>query len=236
MFDSFANGLAAIPPVTLAIFGILILTILYSLPRVLRSIGVKKLGPLEIEHTNQTINHDVLKQIDNIDIDNREALWDMTEDLFLHAAMRSSVPCAAAVGHIIDGIAAPIRTMVLLNHIAPKLCKSNEELLRKKIVHGITRALRDVKMYNHIESCPVTDAVHALDPNKYNTLIDTWIESARSITAMACAKKIKLYSDTLDIVQDKHWATIYNTCIEKNKHYITDMGYTINKFGDISKA
>lgn len=236
MFDSFANGLAAIPPMTLAIFGILILTILYSLPRVLKSIGVKKLGPLEIEQANQSINHDVLKQIDAIDIDNREALWDMTEDLFLHASMRSTVQCTAAVGHIVDGIAAPIRTMVLLNHIAPKLCKSNEELLRKKITHGITRALRDIKMYEYIESCPVIDTVRSLDPNKYNPLIDTWIESARGITALACAKKIKLYSDTLEIVQDKHWATVYTSCIEKNKHYIIDMGYNINKLGDVYKV
>lgn len=236
MLDSFTNGLAAIPPLTLAIFGALVLTILYSLPRVLRSIGVKKLGPLEIEQANQTINHDVLKQIENIDIDNREALWDMTEDLFLHASMRSSVPCSAAVGHIIDGIASPIRTMVLLNHIAPKLCKSNEELLRKKISHGITRALRDIKMYKDIDSCPVTEHVRSLDPNKYSQLIDSWIESARSITALACAKKIKLYNDTLALVQDKHWSAVYNSCIEKNKHYIIDMGYNINKLGDIYKV
>ena len=235
MFDSFANGLAAIPPMTLAIFGILILTILYSLPRILKSIGVKKLGPLEIEQTNQTINHSTLKQVENIDIENREALWDMTEDLFLHAAMRSSVQCAAAVGHIIDGIAAPVRNMVLLNHIAPKLCKSNEELLRKKIAHGITRALRDVKMYKNIDNCPVVEQVNALDPNKYEALVTAWIDQARDITVRACAKKIKLYNDVLDMVQDKHWVNVYTGCIEKNKHYIADMGYSINKAGDVYK-
>ena len=235
MLDSFANGLAAIPPVTLAIFGILTLTVLYSLPRILKSIGVKKLGPLEIEQTNQTINHSTLKQVENIDIENREALWEMTEDLFLHATMRSSVQCAAAVGHIIDGIAAPIRNMVLLNHIAPKLCKSNEELLRKKIAHGITRALRDVKMYKNIDNCPVADQVSALDPNKYDTLIATWIDQARNITVHACASKIKLYNEVLDMVQDKHWVHVYTSCIEKNKHYITDMGYNIDKACDVYK-
>lgn len=235
MFDSFANGLAAIPPVTLAIFGILILTILYSLPRVLRSIGVKKLGPLEIEQTNQTINHSTLKQIENIDIENREALWDMTEDLFLHASMRSTVPCAAAVGHIVDGIAAPIRTMVLLNHIAPKLGKSNEELLRKKITHGITRALHNTKMYKNIENCPVADQVNTLDPNKYDVFITAWIDQARSITVRACASKIKLYNEVLNMVQDKHWVHVYTSCIEKNKRYITDMGYSIDRACDVYK-
>ena len=236
MSDNFANGLAAIPPVTLAILGLFILTILYSLPKLLKSIGVKKLGPLEIEHNNQSINYSVLRQIEDIDIDNREALWDMTEDLFLRVAMYSSVQCTAAVGHIIDGIASPIRNMVLLNHIAPKLCKSNEELLRKKITHGITRSLRDTKLHKNIEGCPVTEQIAALDPDKYGQLIDTWIDQARAITAYACAKKIKVYTNTLTVVHDGHWSNVYTDCIEKNKHYIVGMGYNLNKAGEIYKV
>lgn len=233
MIDSVTNGLATIPPITLVILGILILAILYSLPRILRSSGIKKFGPLEIEHADQTINHNLLRQIDAIDTDNRETLWDMTEDIFLMVAVNSSVQCSAAVGHIIDGVASPIRNMVLLNHIAPKLGKSNEDILKSKLTYGVTRALRDAKLYKQIQGCPVSDEISKLDPSKYSAVIDTWIDNARSITAHACVKKIHLYEHTLSQVHNKHWRDVYETCIEKNKQYITDMGYGVNKAGEL---
>lgn len=235
MIENLTNGIAAIPPLTLAIFGIIVIVVLYTLPRTFRGLGLKKLGPLEIEQNNQVINHATLKQIEAIDIENRETLWDMTEDVFLQVAMSSKVPCTAAVGHIIDSIASPIRTMVLLNHVAPKLGRSNESMLKSKISHGITRALRDAKLYKSIDNCPAHEAVGALDPNKYEAVIDAWIQSAREITTKACARKIKVYKRTLETVTDKHWVNIYNDCIERNKQYITDMGYVINSNCDVYK-
>ena len=69
------DGIANVSPLSLAIVGITIVAILYGLPRLISQSGIRKLGPIELEHKNQTTSYNTTKLIDEIDIDNRETLW-----------------------------------------------------------------------------------------------------------------------------------------------------------------
>ena len=214
-------GSLDIVSLTILIFGVLL--ILNILPNTVKRMGIVKLGPLEIEHKHQKQDHEINRKIEEIDIDNRENLWDMTEELFSLAAENSQITCEAAVGHILSLVASPIRTIVLLNHIAPKLTKNNEEILRCKINRGIARGVKDAKSSFGLTSCPILSEINDIKTTKYESLIDSWIEKARSVTMQACEAKIAVYESALETISDKHWKGIYRECIEKNKNYIRGM-------------
>lgn len=208
----------------LVVFGS-ILAAMHMIPNIIKKLGISKLGPLEMEHRNQSNNYETNRKIEIIDLDNRENLWEMTEDLFSAAADASTLGCDAAIGYILHGVSDPIRTMVLLNHIAPKLVKHNEADLRARITRGISRALKDARAIIHKDECPVADEVAEIAISKYDVLIDQWIDRARSITSQACKKKIEIYEIAIESNSDKYWKDIYKNCIQKNKHYIRGMGY-----------
>lgn len=204
-----------------------VLAALYILPNVIRRLGVIKLGPLEMEHKHQSQNYEVNRKIENIDILNRENLWEMTEDLFAVAAETSLIGCEAIVGYILNSIASPIRNMVMINHIASKLVKSEEDHLKAKIERGILRAMRDSKKIDYGHGCPVEREIESINSDKYKQLLEDWIMRARSITSKACKSKIKVYEQALEETKDKHWIKVYKSCTEKNREYIRGMGYEL---------
>lgn len=204
-----------------------ILLALYALPNTIRQLGVVRLGPIEMEHRHQSQNYEVNRQINEIDISNRERLWDMTEDIFDIDASSSKIRCEALVGYILDGVSTPIRNMVMINHIASKLVIYEEDELRSRIGRGAARVMRDTKRLGLGNGCPVQDDVQSLEQYGYSLLVDDWLERARSITARACCDKIRVYETALADTRDKYWTRVYKDCIAKNKGYIRGMGYEV---------
>lgn len=219
LFD-FLGGLDVLS-LTVLVFAALLT--LNSFPNIVKRMGVVKLGPLEIEHKHQTQNYEVNRKIEEIDIDNRENLWDMTEDLLSSAAENSSIACDAAVAHILSLVASPIRTIVLLNHAAPKLVRNNEEVLRCRIKRSAAREVNNAKGSFNLVECPIVEELDLIKIQEYESLIDSWIEKARKITLKSCELKIAVYESALETMSDKYWKGIYKDCIEKNKNYIRGM-------------
>lgn len=223
--ESFLDYLSGLDTVSLIVLVLGVIFGMYILPNVIKRTGIVKLGPLEMEHKQQTQNYEINRKIDEIDIENRENLWEMTEDIFAMAAESSTIKCDAAVGYILSGISSPIRNLVLINHIAPKLTMSYEPQLRAKISRGISRAIRDARSINHGHECPVVSDIMGLKLERYDNLVDDWIHRARSITVKACSEKLKIYESAIENTNDKHWKAVYKTCAKKNKEYIKGMGY-----------
>lgn len=225
--ESAVASVAGMSPLSLAVVAIFVLVVLVYLPSLIRRLGITKVGPVEMEHKAQVQNYEINRRVEEIDTDNREALWDMTEDLFFAAGESSSIKCEAAVGYILELLASPIRTMVLLNHIAPKLVVSEEEALRTKINRGIARSLKAARSAICSEKCGVGEEIGNLCVDKYEVLVSDWIQRARSITAKSCREKIRIYEGVLKDIKDKNWEKIYTDCIHKNVEYIRGMGYSI---------
>ncbi len=200
---------------------------LQILPNTIKKLGISRLGPLEMEHRHQTQNYEVAKKIDDIDRENRENLWEMTEDVFSRLADASAIRCDAVVGYILQGVSSPIRTMVMLNHIAPKLVKDKEDITVSRIKRGILKSIRTTKRLATAEGCPVFSDVDAIDINRYDEVVHEWIRMARFITSSACKNKVEVYSAAIDETKDKFWKNVYITCIKKNKLYIQGMGYDL---------
>lgn len=224
----FLQTIAQMDSLSLLITFIGIMVIINFLPNFVKKMNITKLGSIEIEREQkyQSQNYEINRQIANIDIENRENLWDMTEDIFYVASESSKIGCEAIVGYILNGVASPLRNMIMLNHIASKLVLAEEEHLKAKIQRGIARSLKDSKKVEYGVGCPIEQkTIEKLSPEKYNLLIEDWILRARQITARACNEKIKVYEKALDNSTDKFWKNVYQTCIDKNKSYIRGLGY-----------
>ena len=210
---------------SLIVFILGIIAIIYFLPNAVKRMNIVKLGPLEIEHRHQSQNYEINREIERIDIENRENMWDMTDDLFMSASESSNIKCEAVVGYVINCIASPIRNIVMLNHIAPKLVKSEEQHLKDKIKRGISRSIRDAKKIDYGDGCPIENDLLGINVEKYSNLIEDWIIRARQITSRACLRKIHVYEKAINDTNDTHWKEIYKHCINKNKGYLKGMGY-----------
>lgn len=202
-----------------------VIAIIYFLPNAVKKMNIVKLGPLEIEHRHQSQNYEVNRMIENIDLENRENLWEMTEDIFNSVAESSTIECEAVVGYIINGVSNPIRNIVMMNHVTKKLMKSEEQQLKEKIKHGISRSIRDAKRVDYAEGCPIENDLLDINTDKYSKVIDDWIIRARQITARACLAKINVYERAIAEINDNYWKEIYKSCIKKNQNYLKGMGY-----------
>ena len=236
MSESFKLIISNLDPWTVIMLSVLVATILILLPKAVNDMGIKKLGPIQLEQENQTLNYLTNKQIEAIDIQNRENLWDATEEFIAQCAMDSKISCVAAVNAILQTIMSPIKTMVLLNHIAGKLVKENEEDLIKKLMRSVTKSFREFKNMALPAGCPASNEVAATTYTKYEQFFPMWIQIAREITVKACFEKIHIYEQALGRTKDKHWKSVFEDCINKNISYIEGMGWIINKQNKLERA
>lgn len=236
MTEKFSLLISGLDPFTVAFLVLGILGALVLLPKVVNEIGLKKIGPIQLEQENQTLNHLTNKRIEELDIENRENLWTMTEDFLADIAMKSQIACSAMVDSILQVISSPIRTMVLLNHIAPKLTMENHGELVKKLKRNLSKSIRDIKNTSLPNSCPAINSISEINPERYSDMIESWILLARDVTVKSCFQKIQIYEEALSNTKDKHWKKVFETCISKNISYIEGMGWFINKQNKLERA
>ena len=55
MSESFKLIISNLDPYSLAIIALLIIAVVYMLPKVINEIGIKKIGPIQLEQENQTL-------------------------------------------------------------------------------------------------------------------------------------------------------------------------------------
>lgn len=229
MFESITAFIVSVPPQSLFMLLLAIIAIIILIPRTIQKSRFTKLGPIQIEQENQTQNHITNKRIEQVDRDNREELWDMTEELVAEVFLHQDILCHAITSTLINTILSPMRTMILLNHIAPKLIKLNEQRLREKINRCINKGFRDIKLFSLPSKCPSGIPNEQLNAEKYKDIIDRWLSLAREITSKSCIEKIKIYQEAINITQDDHWHKVFTSCKEKNIFYIKEMGFNFNQ-------
>lgn len=236
MAEKFSLFIAGLDPLSIALLVLALIAILILLPKAVTEMGIKKLGPIQIEQSNQTLNHLTNKRIEEIDIENRETLWEMTEDFFYDLKEKSPLSCKAVVESIAFAISSPIRTMVLLNHLAPKLNLENQSELSEKITRNINKAFKSTRSNSIPNSCTLSVDVAEISTEKFIPNINEWFEKARQIVAKSCFQKIQVYEETLEETKDKFWKNIYQDCINKNTSYLEGMGWYISKQGKLERA
>lgn len=236
MSESFKLIISNLDPLSIGMITLLVVAILMFLPKAVNEMGIKKLGPIQMEQENQTLNHLTNKRIEAIDIENRENLWEATEEYLAKIAMDSIIKCPAAVNSILATVSGQIRTMILLNHIAPKLVFSNQEHLIQKLQRSVMKSFREIKNLSLPDGCPSAEDVSNIVLEKFQGFFPNWLDLARSITVRACHEKIKVYLDALENTRDKHWKSIFESCYNKNLEYIEGMGYHIDKSGNLERS
>ena len=236
MSESFKLIISNLDAFSLSIIALLVIAIVYMLPKAIQEMGIKSIGPIKMEQENQTLNHVTQKTIEEIDVENRENLWEATGEFLEECAINSKIQCPAVVNSILQSISDSIRNMILLNHIAPKLVKEKEADLIERLNRASLKSLRVLKNSQIPTGCPAHADVLDLMPEKYKEFYPSWIELARKITVHACKKKMDVYEEALKVTKDKHWKDVFTECYNKNLAYIEGMGYIVNKRNHLEKV
>lgn len=229
MAESFRLFISGLDPISLVILVFGIFGVLILLPKALTEAGIKKLGPIQLEQENQTLNHITQRQIESIDTQNRENLWEMTEDLVFDKLFESKISCNMAAAAVTHALITPLRNMILLNHVAPKLAINEETSLKERITRSINRTRREIDAQLLPNACPATESIQTLNIDNNGNFIDGWLKNSREITAKSCLEKLKTYNAALNQTKDRHWKDIFTNCYNKNVDYIEAMGFIVNK-------
>ena len=235
MSEQFELIISNISPAVVFLLILLVVVVLRMLPKAIKEIGIKKIGPIQLEQQNLTLNHITATRIEEVDIENKENLWEMTEEYSAKIALQSQVSCSCAVAAILSAVITPLQTMILLNHIAPKLVKEHEEELIAKLNRSIFKSYRDFSVQVLPSACPAQESLSEISPEKNASFVPEWIALARDITARACFKKIKIYEEAIEGSHSQHWKDIFQKCLEKNTAYMEGMGWTVSKFGRLER-
>lgn len=236
MSESFKLIISNLDPFSLAIIALLIIAVVYMLPKVINEMGIKKIGPIQLEQENQTINHLTNKRIEEIDTENRENLWEATGEFLEECALNSKIACPAIINSILQSVTSSIQTLILLNHIAPKLAIDNEQNLIERLQRAAAKSLRILRQSQVPQYCPSSEEVMELSSDRYKDFYPLWIQLARKITVNSCKKKIDTYDEVLKTIKDKHWKEVFTECYNKNLAYIEGMGYIVNKKNQVEKV
>lgn len=229
MAESFRLFISGLDPISLAVLVLGIFGVLILLPKAITESGIKKLGPIQMEQENQTVNHLTQRAIEAIDIQQRENLWEMTEDMLFDKLSQSRVLCHLAAMAIAHSLLNPLRNLILLNHIAPKLDIHEEEFLLQKIKRSVQKASRETRPELLPTGCPSVENIKGFEPGALQSLLQEWLKQAREITAKSCLEKMKQYNKALEQTRDKHWKEVFTSCYDKNLGYIEAMGFIVNK-------
>ena len=236
MTDQFELIISNISPAVIALLVVLVVVVLWMLPKAIKEMGIKKIGPIQLEQQNLTLNHITATRIEEVDIENKENLWEMTEEYSAKIALQSKIACSCAVSAILSAVTTPLQTMILLNHIAPKLVKDHEEELLAKLNRSVFKSYKEFSVLGLPNACPAQESLSGMSPEKNSSFFPEWIALARDITARACFKKIKIYEEAIEGSQSDHWKDIFKKCLEKNTAYMEGMGWTISKYGRLERV
>ena len=236
MTDQFELIISNISPAVIALLVVLVVVVLWMLPKAIKEMGIKKIGPIQLEQQNLTLNHITATRIEEVDIENKENLWEMTEEYCAKIAIQSKIACSCAVSAILSAVVTPLQTMILLNHIAPKLTKEHEEELLAKLGRSVFKAYKEFSVAALPNACPAKESIIGISPENNSQFFPEWIALARDITARACFKKIKIYEEAIEGSQSEHWKDIFKKCLEKNTAYMEGMGWTISKYGRLERV
>lgn len=236
MTDQFELIISNISPAVIALLVLLVVVVLWMLPKAIKEMGIKKIGPIQLEQQNLTLNHITATRIEEVDIENKENLWEMTEEYSAKIALQSEIACSCAISAILSAVTTPLQTMILLNHIAPKLVKDHEEELLAKLNRSVFKSYREFSGLGLPNACPAQESLSGMSPEKNSSFFPEWIALARDITARACFKKIKIYEEAIEGSQSEHWKDIFKKCLEKNTAYMEGMGWTISKYGRLERV
>ncbi len=221
------SAIGGLSGIQVVVVGVCLLAALHLLPDFVSRLGVTKLGPIEIERRNLSADYQVRREIDAIDRDARERLWDMTEDMIHEGIGLDGVGCEAVSGCILYSISSPLRNMIMLNHMAQRLAVENERSLQDRLARGIRRSCREMSRVAVGAGCPVSQSILQIDSRVFEQFILDWIVRARSITVRACRDKVAIYSRAASEIRDRYWIDVFKLCENKNIGYVRGMGYEL---------
>lgn len=208
------------------IIGLVLLIIIGAI--VIRFLHISKLGPLELEHSNQALNAEVHRGLDDIDDDLRSDIWSMTASLTRQAVASAGLPenlCYLARRAIMYVVSVPLQDAAISNHFTKKLMPDKVDSYERQIFDTIKdyyiELYSGAKVSDSGQLIPDWDIV----AKTYESLTHEWVVRTARLVITACQNKISIYETTLEKINDKsdYWYIVFNNCLQKNKRYIQEL-------------
>lgn len=194
---------------------------------IINRMHITKLGPLEIEHKDQTINAGVHKQLEDLDDQLRSNVWDMTSTLTRTASGQFDIQeglCYLAKRALMYIISVPLQDAAISNHFTKRLSPTHREYYRQQILDSIRDYYKEL-YYAGRTSERTCDNLPPWEDmqEKYELFVQEWLVRVAHLTIETCKLKIEIYEDALTH-SSEHWNEIFKKCKSKNEKYIKELG------------
>ncbi|GHV91991.1 hypothetical protein AGMMS50268_24940 [Spirochaetia bacterium] len=231
--------LTSMPPTTILIITVSVMALLVVTTLLIfflvKKLNLRSLGPLKVEHQNQSTMYDMNEKNYELDDLCRKQMRQITNNMKIHISniFAELEICTIARLAISSSIRFPLYESVANNHFTTELMPDSYDAYRERILEqmrdeyvSISSVSRDIQCNR--DALPVWEEVHA----RLIDCIDLWLKRISREVMLNCEKKIAIYKKYLrnfEQVKDDWRTGIVRECIEKNEKYMTVLKTRISK-------
>ena len=206
------NALSAVPLSHLLVVAVLLVMVLIGLPRMLRHLGLSKIGSVEFrkESSDSSVLQlfQLTERLQDIDSDFKVALWSMTDGLFDDIANNSDFCCSVCISHVLFSISDYVRSLILLGVTYRSLSTGEESHLLDKLRIGVTRGVRRSREIHLPDMCPVKGDLDKVSLSRYDWVVKDWVVRARSLASRFLRDRIQVTESACSVCTDPYTKSI----------------------------
>ena len=178
----------------------------------------------EYDQACQTVMYHLGEDINNIDYELRRDIRRNTQKSNYSVANIGNMEkmCQAARHSLFLAFKEPFYECINNNHFTRELMPPNYEIYRSQLISWLKEAHQEYMFEYNLDSCPQNDMSTWNDvKDSFAFLADEWLIMVSKEVIKACTRKIRLYELELkNVEKSKHWSSVLNACIAKNKEYV----------------
>lgn len=208
----FISALSAVPLSHLLVVAVLMFLVLMGLPRMLRRLGLSKIG--SVEFLKESSDSSVLQlfqltdRLQVIDSEFKVALWSMTDGLFDDIANNSDFNCSVCISHVLFSISDYVRSLILLGVTYQSLTTVEESHLLDRLRIGVTRGVRRSREIHLPSMCPVKGDLDKVSLSRYDWVIKDWVVKARALASHSLRDRIQVVESACSVCIDPYTKSI----------------------------
>lgn len=221
------NSLSVVPLSHLLVFTVFLTLVIMVLPRVLRRLGLSKIGSVEFHHgssgSSVLLLFPLIDRLHDIDSDFRVSLWSMTDGLFDDIANNSDFRCSVCISHVLLALSDYVRSLILLGVTYQTLIPDDESHLVDKLRMGVTRGVRRSREIHLPDMCPVKADLDKVCLDRYEWVVRDWIVRARSLALRSLRDRALVIGSFLSSCSDPDVKTVIQGMLATDEKFIKSL-------------
>lgn len=196
---------------------------------IVRKLGIKNFGPIQMEHNNTATMYEMNDKIRDIDDVCHKQMHYVTDKIKIHISnifvdVKVCVPTRISISSVIR---FPLYESVSNNHFTSELMPEHYPMYRRRIIENMRDeyiSLLGASKHNHCSR----DVLPPWEETcgQLVECVDLWLGRVGKIVMDACESKVAVYSEFMkqfELSKDSFRAGICRECIDKNERYIREL-------------